>query len=69
MRIPLGVAQPFRHAGFETLTDHMLQPFGFVVHLVPVEAQRLGQEGFDQPVVPEQLDGDLAAGLGQARAW
>jgi hypothetical protein len=45
----------------ELLRDHVLEPVGLVVHVVDVQAERLGQVQLEQPVMANHLDGDALA--------
>ena len=48
-------------ARLELLREHVLEPFGLLVDVVDRDAELLGQELLEQPVVPDHLDrGPLA---------
>jgi hypothetical protein len=40
----------------------VLEPVGLIVHVVDVEAERLGEVELEQSVVADHLDGDALAG-------
>src|SRR5438045_1929134 len=60
MRIEPRTAEQIEDALLHTLGDHVLEAFRLVVDLVPAVAQDLDQEHLQQPVVADQLEGDLA---------
>src|SRR6185437_7562663 len=49
----------------ELLADVVLQPFGFLVHVVPREAHRAYEIELQQPVMPDDLERHLLAGFGE----
>ena len=62
MGIEIGIAQrALGNAVLQRLRDGVFQLLGFRMHLVPAIAEHGVQEEFDQPVVPNYLQGSSAA--------
>ena len=70
-RISVGIAgrvtQGLGDPGLEALRNHVFEPFGLVVNLVPAIAQHLFEKGLEQAVVTEHLQRDSATAVGQGR--
>src|SRR6202165_989373 len=59
--VQLRAAEQLEDPLLHPLGDHVFQPFGFVVDLVPAVAEDLDEEHLQQAVVPNELEGDFAA--------
>ena len=68
MGIELGAAQELEYPLLHAFRDDVLQAFGLVVHLVPRVSEHLDEEHLEQPVMPHELERDLAALAGQLLA-
>ena len=68
MRVNGGMPQQLIDALFQVFGEHMLELFGFIVHPVPGDIERLCQIGFDQAVVADHFKGDSLASIGQCDA-
>ena len=68
MRIVRREAERAVDASLELLGDHVLQPVGFVVHGIDMEAESLCEVELEQPVVPDHLECDALTRVGQLRA-
>ena len=52
----------------ELLREHVLEPVGLGVDLVERQAERVGEEELEQPVMAQHLERDTPAGLGERDA-
>ena len=68
MRIDGWVAQFGGHSLFEGLGDEVLQSFGFVVQLFNGVAEHFKEEGFNEPVMANDLKGSSSASDRKAHA-
>ncbi len=68
MRVVRGIAERAVDLRLQLFGDDVLEPLGFVVNGVDVQAQRLRQVQLQQPVVADDLQRDLLAGAGQRHA-
>ncbi len=66
--IELGTAKELEDPLLHPFGDHVLQALGLVVHLVQAVAEDLNEEHLEQPVVPDQLQCNLAPVAGQLLA-
>ncbi len=62
------VAEDLRDGVLDVLGDGVLQDLGLVVDPVPGDAERVVQVQLQQAVVPDDLQGDLGAAVGQLHA-
>jgi hypothetical protein len=53
-----GIAEGCRHPGLQCLRDMVLQPFGLLMDLIPAEAEGLDQIPLQEPVMPDDLEGN-----------
>ena len=65
MGVAVGVAQLGRYAGFEALGDEVLQALGFVVKLVDFVVEHAVQEGLDEAMVADDLQGAATTCVGE----
>ena len=65
VRVVLGVAERGGDALLELLGDVVLEHLGLVVDAIPGHAERVGEEGLEQAVMADHLEGDALTGLGQ----
>src|SRR5258706_4763030 len=68
VRVQLRPAEKLEDSSLHPLRDHVLQPLGFLVCLVPRVAEHLDQEHLEQAMVADQLEGDLPAFFGELLA-
>src|SRR4029077_20405472 len=61
VRVELGTPEKLEDPLLHPFRHHVLQALGLVVDLVPAVAKDLDQEHLEEPVMPHQLEGDLAA--------
>jgi hypothetical protein len=62
-----GVAEQGRDAILEVVGEEVLEHLRLLVDPVPRHPERLGQVSLEQPVMADDLEGDLAACVGQRR--
>ena len=65
VRAGLRVADRGEHALLEHGRHRVLEPLGLLVHLVPRDAEDVGEEALDQPVAADDALGVLAAVVGE----
>ena len=68
VRVELRVAELLGDPALELLRDVVLEHLGLVVDSIPRHLERLGEEGLDQAVVADDLEGDALTGRGQGDA-
>jgi hypothetical protein len=66
VRVDGRVAEPGGDQLLELLRQRVLEHLGLGVHLVPGHPEALNQEQLDEPVMPDHLEGDTPAPLGEA---
>jgi hypothetical protein len=68
-RMPVGagarVTDSGHHALLERRRHRVLEPLGLLVHVVPRDAEDVGQEALDQPVPAHDRGGVVAAAVGE----
>jgi len=64
--VELRVVQLCSDPFLESLRDEMLQPFRFVMDLIPWISKNFMQECLDQPVMPHNLQGALNSRICQS---
>ncbi len=65
VRIALGVSQVLVYSALQVIRERVLEPFGFLVDPVPGDVEGLVQEGFQEPVAPDDVQGGGLPRLGQ----
>ena len=68
VRVVRRVAERRVDPRLELLREHVLEPVGLGVHLVERHAEAVRQEQLEQPVMPQHLERDAPARLGQRHA-
>ena len=63
VRVELGMAELGGDALLEALGDEVLEALGFLMDFVPGVVEDFVEEGFDEAVVADDLEGALLSGL------
>ncbi len=68
MRVELGVAEFGGDALFEPLRDEVLEALGLLVHFVPGIVEDLVEEGLDEAMMADDLEGAFLSGFRELHA-